>query len=200
MFSDELKRHLLTHNGERPYSCEFCSKAFTRLSYLKEHLNLHTGEKPFTCFECGISFSDTMSLHRHKKKHKIENENNLSENEAISLVNGNGENIHSSNIEGNLTLEIPEEMTINGGQTSIQVVVDENTSMEDFQKLHSLLLSAAGNAELMMNSQETSKQLYKVLCVNPDTQEAVGQVEGQEVIVEGQSEDINSVSLQYDVH
>jgi hypothetical protein len=118
-------------------------------------------------------------------------------NEANNETRVTDDNIPTAGMEQSLTLEIPEHVTLSGEETSIQVVVDENTSVEDFQKLHSLLLSATGNGELMMNSQDAAKHLYQVLCVNPDTQEVLGHVEGQEVIVEGQSADVTEINLQY---
>ena len=196
--TDELKRHMMTHTGVKPYSCHICSKAFTRHSYLKEHINLHTGARPYTCTECNLTFSDSMSLHRHKKKHAADDTSFIQgdENEAHNVTNMTAAQVTSADMEQSLMLEIPEHMTLSGEQTSIQVVVDENTSVEDFQKLHSLLLSATGNGE-MMNSQDAAKHLYQVLCVNPDTQEVIGQVEGQEVIVEGQNGGVTEINLQY---
>ncbi|XP_052764927.1 zinc finger and SCAN domain-containing protein 5B-like isoform X1 [Mya arenaria] len=48
-----LKRHTLTHTGEKPFQCEMCHRRFSQKSSMKTHVKLfHTGEKPFQCPVC----------------------------------------------------------------------------------------------------------------------------------------------------
>ncbi|KAL3860293.1 hypothetical protein ACJMK2_010433 [Sinanodonta woodiana] len=52
-----------------PYSCQFCEKAFSRLSYLKIHEQVHEDLLPFKCSFCSRLFRHKRSRDRHVKLH-----------------------------------------------------------------------------------------------------------------------------------
>ncbi|KAH1019946.1 hypothetical protein HUJ04_009691 [Dendroctonus ponderosae] len=58
----ELKKHMLTHTDQRPYSCENCQKGFTSRYALKIHKRQHTNERPYICSHCAMDFLRNSNL------------------------------------------------------------------------------------------------------------------------------------------
>ncbi|KAK9746584.1 Zinc finger, C2H2 type [Popillia japonica] len=64
-----VKRHMLTHSGERNYKCDLCSKSFTTSYALKGHIKFHDPEKRFACSLCPKKFVAKDLLKKHQVKH-----------------------------------------------------------------------------------------------------------------------------------
>lgn len=90
-----LKRHLLTHTGEKrknnisyfifncvnkvainhcknrfsAFKCQYCERAFAQGGDLNKHLRLHVGENTYKCELCDKRFRLQMDLRKHSYEH-----------------------------------------------------------------------------------------------------------------------------------
>ncbi|CAH1777405.1 unnamed protein product [Owenia fusiformis] len=65
--------HNFTHKDmNKRHVCEICHAGFERLYNLKTHIRTHTGERPYECTMCLKRFADRSNLNKHmiRKHHK----------------------------------------------------------------------------------------------------------------------------------
>ncbi|KAL5106282.1 hypothetical protein TcWFU_006325 [Taenia crassiceps] len=73
-----LRRHILSHTGERPFPCQYCDKAFSTRSGVNTHERTHTGQKPYVCQTCGRSFAAGSNyifhvhIHTNTRRHRCD--------------------------------------------------------------------------------------------------------------------------------
>ncbi|KAI2638168.1 hypothetical protein GGS21DRAFT_458286 [Xylaria nigripes] len=66
-----LAQHERIHTGLKPYQCTYpgCTMSFKQKSALTMHSRVHTGEKPLSCDICGKPFAESSNLTKHRKTH-----------------------------------------------------------------------------------------------------------------------------------
>ncbi|XP_059136483.1 zinc finger protein 296 [Peromyscus eremicus] len=56
--------------ARRSPTCLVCKKTLSSFSNLKVHMRSHTGERPYACDQCPYACAQSSKLNRHKKTHK----------------------------------------------------------------------------------------------------------------------------------
>lgn len=67
--SFNLRLHMHSHVGFKPFSCEICGKGFMKLITLNSHIAIHKGNQSYLCNSCGKGFTSSSTLNRHKRTH-----------------------------------------------------------------------------------------------------------------------------------
>ncbi|XP_063631839.1 zinc finger protein 182-like [Cydia splendana] len=65
----DLRRHGLTHTGDKPYKCGKCGYSTVEKRRLRIHETKHKGEKPYKCEYCSYATHDQRCLRIHEKRH-----------------------------------------------------------------------------------------------------------------------------------
>nr|XP_029730669.1 zinc finger protein 287-like [Aedes albopictus] len=66
----KLDEHIVVHSQEKKCECPNCKKLFKTPREVRVHLTSCTGQKPYLCTECGKAFSYAVSLKNHLMLHK----------------------------------------------------------------------------------------------------------------------------------
>ncbi|XP_072901711.1 zinc finger X-chromosomal protein-like isoform X1 [Hemitrygon akajei] len=67
----ELRKHMRTHTGEKPYQCQYCDYKSADASNLKTHMKTkHSKDLPFKCEHCLMTFTDAKELQKHTAIHQ----------------------------------------------------------------------------------------------------------------------------------
>jgi len=79
----QIRRHVLTHTGEKPYCCRACNKRFLRNDYLLPHIRCHKTRRVHKCCVCKKTYHEWIKFIKHCLIHDASEYENI----AVQEVN-----------------------------------------------------------------------------------------------------------------
>ena len=73
-------------NKEARFQCGYCDKSFATPSKVKRHILTHTGEKPFVCQFCQRGFSQKVHMMEHISKHHADESHKAQQDAAAAAA------------------------------------------------------------------------------------------------------------------
>ncbi|GAB1602320.1 C2H2-type zinc finger [Argonauta hians] len=143
--SSNLRKHVRTHTGEKPFMCRFCSRPFANPSNLIRHERIHTGEKPYICNFCPQHFAASSSLKEHIKRHTA-----VSGNDSLLLSDINLPS--SYNMKQSSESVIVEKNTINGNTIKPGAKIKLESNYSELEAV-----TSASSFNITKNSLELTK-------------------------------------------
>lgn len=161
-----LRKHMVTHTGERNYKCHLCSNSYTQKHNLTKHLLVHTGERPYVCRHCPAAYRTSHLLKNHMKRHsdsrnqsKISKEKlNFPESMDTSSIDSYDASFHDTSNETASTVGEIEATPESEKPSPLGSPVDNSDKLANKLVNHSESSSEESNKELEKESDETKKQ------------------------------------------